>query len=411
MIAALLIIAVFAPFLASSFPIAMKSSEPVTAGITGATVFEPGLSFPLLHALSSVDLLLLLAFGATVAGAGLYVALARSRRFARKAPAVSAGSVAAAFLVLPVLIPMVHESRRALLVQVDFHDLEETLGEDEWSIWPPVRYGPEYIDRRVPSWLRPPWLELDASEKAMARRRGGENWESRVRSHLLGTEMNRKDVLSLMIHGTRISLGVGLVAVSIYVVIGVLVGALAGFYGGWVDVFIMRFIEIVTCFPTLVLVVAIAAVFPASLYLVMAVISLVSWPFVARLVRAEFLRLRGQEFVQAAIALGASDRRVIFRHILPNALAPVLVAATFGVAAAILVESALSFLGIGVPVDSSTWGNLLRTGSRYPQLWWVSLFPGLAILVTIVSCNLVGEALRDAFDPKQAKGAAMVRRT
>ncbi len=312
-------------------------------------------------------------------------------------------SVGVPFLVLSGLIVGLYESRRALLDQADFHDVERGLGEGEWSIWPPVRYGPDYMDERVDSWLRPPWLGLSESEETIAQElAAGEDWEARVGSHFLGTERRKRDVLSMMIHGTRISLSVGLVAVSIYISIGVIIGALAGFYGGRVDVVIMRLIEVVTCFPTLVLVVAIAAVYPPSIYLVMVVISLVSWPFVARLVRGEFLRLREQEFVQAAIALGASDRRVIFRHILPNAIAPVLVAATFGVAASILVESALSFLGIGVPVDSPTWGNLLRIGREFPRsAWWVSLFPGLAILVTILSYNLLAEALRDALDPRQ----------
>ncbi len=400
-IVTLLAIAVLAPFLASSYPIVMMSTDPVVGTYTRQLIFEPGLSFPLFAALGRQDLLVLLIGAALAVGSTFHLVLRRTGRSRRTALATSVVSVGLPLLVLSGLILGLYESRRALLDHADFHEVERSLGKGEWSIWPPVRYGPDYLDKSVDSWLRPPWLGRSESEEAVARELAPDDWEARVGSHFLGTA-RKKDVLSMLIHGTRISLSVGFVAVSIYIVIGVILGALAGFYGGRVDGVIMRLIEVVTCFPSLVLVVAIAAVYPPSIYLVMVVISLVSWPFVARLVRAEFLRLREQEFVQAAIALGASDRRVIFRHILPNAIAPVLVAATFGVAASILVESALSFLGIGVPVTAPTWGNLLRIGREFPRVaWWVSVFPGLAILVTILSYNLLAEALRDALDPRR----------
>ncbi len=403
-IVTLLAVAVLAPFLASSFPIVMMSTDPVVGTYTRQLIFEPGLSFPLFAALGRQDLLVLLIVAALAVGSTFHLVLRRTGRSRRTALATSVVSVGLPLLVLSGLVLGLYESRRALLGHADFHEVERSLGKGEWSIWPPVRYGPDYLDKSVDSWLRPPWLGRSESEEAVARELAPDDWEARVGSHFLGTDLRKRDVLSLLIHGTRISLSVGFVAVSIYIAIGVILGALAGFYGGWVDAVIMRLVEVVTCFPTLVLVVAIAAVYPPSVYLVMIVISLVSWPFVARLVRGEFLRLREQEFVQAAIALGASHRRVIFRHILPNAIAPILVAATFGVAASILVESALSFLGIGVPPNAPTWGNLLRTGRQFPQnAWWVSLFPGLAILVTILSYNLLAEALRDALDPRREK--------
>jgi peptide/nickel transport system permease protein len=163
----------------------------------------------------------------------------------------------------------------------------------------------------------------------------------------------------------------------------------------------MRVIEIIMCFPTLFLIITILALVPPSIFWVMGTIAFVGWTTVARLVRAEFLKLRQLDFVQSARALGASRLRIIFRHILPNAMSPVFVSATFGIAGAILTESALSFLGIGVPIDQATWGNILRIGRQYVETdWWLALWPGLAIFATVTSFNLFGEALRDAMDPR-----------
>ena len=219
--------------------------------------------------------------------------------------------------------------------------------------------------------------------------------------HPLGTDDLGRDVLVRMLYGARISLLVGFVAVGISCLIGIVVGALAGFYGGWVDALIMRFVDIMLCFPTFFLILAVIAFLEPSIWNIMIVIGLTSWMGVARLIRAEFLSLRQRDFVLAAQALGASDARLIFRHILPNALSPVLVSATLGVAGAILTESALSFLGIGVQPPTPSWGNMLITGKQTLGFaWWLSVFPGLAILITVLGYNLLGEGIRDALDPR-----------
>jgi len=220
-------------------------------------------------------------------------------------------------------------------------------------------------------------------------------------SHLLGTDDLGRDVLLRMLYGARISLLVGFVAVGISTLLGILVGALAGFYGGWVDALVMRFVDIMLCFPTFFLILAVIAFLNPSIWNIMIVIGITSWMGVARLVRAEFLSLREREFVLAARAVGASDLRLIFRHMLPNALSPVLVSATLGVAGAILTESALSFLGIGVQPPTPSWGNMLIAGKQtLGYAWWLSVFPGLAILVTVLGYNLLGEGIRDALDPR-----------
>ena len=220
-------------------------------------------------------------------------------------------------------------------------------------------------------------------------------------AHLLGTDTLGRDVLSRIIYGARVSLLVGFVAVGIATLVGVLVGALARYYGGVLDQILMRLVDLMLCFPTIFLILAVIAVLGPSIWNIMAIIGLTSWMGVARLVRAEFLSLREREFVVAARALGASDARLIWRHLLPNALTPVMVSATLGVAGAILVESSLSFLGLGVQPPTPSWGNMLTMGKDNIEIaWWLSVFPGLAILVTVMSYNLLGEGIREAIDPR-----------
>ena len=220
--------------------------------------------------------------------------------------------------------------------------------------------------------------------------------------HVLGVDQSTRDVLVRLLYGTRISLSIGVIAVAIYVTIGIILGALAGFFGGAVDLAIQRFIEITMALPTLFVIITLAAFLEEpSIFHIMLIIGLVRWTGVARLTRGEFLRLRNQEFVLAAVALGYPTRRIIFEHILPNAIAPVLVSATFGVASAILLEATLSFLGLG-DLSAPSWGQTLREGYG-SGAWHLILAPGFAIFVTVSLLNLVGEGLRDALDPKLRK--------
>jgi peptide/nickel transport system permease protein len=219
------------------------------------------------------------------------------------------------------------------------------------------------------------------------------------RAHLLGTDTEGRDVLARMLYGTRISLTIGVVAVGIYVAIGVALGALAGYFGGLVDNVISRFIEVMICFPSFFLILTLAALIQErSIFHVMIIIGITSWTGVARLVRAEFLKHKNLEYSQAARALGIPPLRIIFGHILPNAISPVLVSATFGVASAILIESSLAFLGIG-DLTVASWGETLNAGRLEGKLWLI-VAPGFAIFFVVTVFNLVGEGLRDALDPK-----------
>ena len=236
--------------------------------------------------------------------------------------------------------------------------------------------------------------------------------DSPSRIHPLGTDNLGRDVLSRMLYGSRVSLAVGFVSVGIATVIGIVLGSLAGYNGGLVDATIMRLVDLMLVFPRFFLLLAVLAFLRPSIWTITAVIGLTGWMGVTRLVRAEFLSLKEREFVVWSQSVGATGFRVIWRHILPNAMAPVLVAMTLGIPAAILTESGLSFLGLGVQPPFATWGNILNEGKDAIEIaWWLSLYPGLAILVTVLSYNLLGEGIRDALDPRLRQAAGrFVRR-
>lgn len=275
---------------------------------------------------------------------------------------------------------------------------------DHWAIWPLVYQDPY---RRV---QQKDWGLYNRQSKQWSFAPG---WEARPENpyatqgspnsfNFFGTNQQGFDVFAQMVHGTQIALSVGFVSMGIAGVIGIAIGALAGYLGGWVDTVLSRLIELVMCIPALVLILALVAMLDnVSNYHLMAIVGVTSWTGIARLARAEFIKLKQMEFVTAARALGASRWRIMFRHVLRNALAPVLVPITFGIAAAILIESGLSYLGFGASPPNPSWGTLLKSGrSTIQQTWWLIVFPGTAIFLTVLAYNLIGEGLQEATDPR-----------
>ncbi len=309
--------------------------------------------------------------------------------FRRKKLSMAGLFVVAVLISVALFAPLIANSRPYIYVNngkvyfpifFNYAELRDVDLRDErhrgFKLFPPVRYS--YSEYDLDSIILPP---------------GGK--------HFLGTDEQGRDMAARMIHGTRVSMLVGFIAVAIYVSIGIVIGALAGFYGGVVDMVISRVIEIVMCFPTFFLILTILALFGQSMVSVMVVIGITGWTGVARIVRGEFLKLREMDYVTAVKGMGAGDLRIILRHILPNSLAPVLVSATFGIASTILIESSLSFLGFGVQPPTPSWGEILSQSSGYIDVaWWLTLIPGFAIFITITAYNLIGEGFQEAIDPK-----------
>lgn len=223
---------------------------------------------------------------------------------------------------------------------------------------------------------------------------------------LLGTDNVGRDEFSRLIYGARVSMSVGIVAVGISLLVGVLLGSISGYFGGWLDMVIMRLVDVVNCFPVLFLIIIISTILKPSIYNIMVIMGLCNWTATARLVRGEILRVRETEYVQAAVSLGASDRRIIFSHVIPNVMAPIIVEGTMQMARSILTEASLSYLGVGVQLPTASWGNMLMSANNLATLTrrpWQWVPAGLCILLAVLSINFVGDGLRDAFDSKQKK--------
>lgn len=322
------------------------------------------------------------------------------RNFKRDKLAVAALYVIAIMFVVSYLAPVL-ANNKPLFVRMDgknyFPAATDLFPFNAFLDYPELRaidFSVLRDDRSVNGFM--PLIPYSPYESSLA-----EIIDPPSRRHWMGTDDLGRDVCSRMVHGAGVSLKVGFVAVGIALIIGVLFGSLAGYYGGWVDVVISRIIEVVMCFPFFFLILAVIAFLPPSIYNVMIVIGITRWTSIARYTRGEFLKIKEQEYTQAARALGASDRKIIFRHILPNSIAPVLVTATFGIANAILIEAALSFLGLGIQPPFASWGGILSTAREFIDVaWWLAVFPGLAIFLTVTAYNLAGEGLRDATDPR-----------
>ncbi len=349
--------AVFAPLLASSFPILAK--------------IDGQWSSPWAQRLTAADISLFITFFAA-----LVLYFMPRPGFGTKV-CILIGLALLSFLVARPLV------RPPLTEVYEEYRVMEREGKIEWALWAPVPYS--VGDRMRDVWGRPhPWAP------------SAEHWA--------GTDVFGADILSHLIHACRIAMAIGFISTGLALLIGIIVGGLMGYFAGLADLLGMRLVEIFGAIPTIYLLLTFIAAFPEyrSIYLIMAIIGLTSWVGDARFMRAEVLKLRNQDFVQAAVAAGVPLRSVLWRHLLPNAVAPLLVSASFGIAGAILAETTLSFLGLGIPIGDASWGSLLNqavsAGGGFN--WWLAIFPGVAIFLTVLSYNMIGEALRDAIDPR-----------
>jgi len=356
----LVVMAVFAPFLANTVPLLASENGTV--------------SVPFLRYFTIEDVIFLSVFLIV-----LVIWLSPlSKNFTR--------AMAAFFILTSVatLLANTFVKPPQLVIYDDFRT--QQAGKYDWSINAPIPFSArDYMRDVSEAPLREPLAKSQFT-------------------HFMGTEENGADVFSRMIHASRVALSIGFIATGIALVIGVILGGLMGYFSGIVDMLGMRLVEIFESVPTLFLLLTFVAFFGRNIYLIMVIIGLTSWSGYARYARAEFLKLRKQDYVQAAIASGLPLHSILFRHMLPNGVAPLLVSVSFGVASAILAEATLSFLGLG-PVDAPSWGQMLNQSIRASTFnWWMAVFPGGAIFMTVFAYNLIGEALRDALDPKSAKG-------
>lgn len=355
----LVLIATFSPFLANSHPLYMQMAGEASS--------------PMLRHMEALDWVWLVGLFMTVILSFLPVVF-------WKKTLIWLASIAVITLVSYSLA-----SPPTLVIYEQYRELE-TTGQVDKIIRAPIPYSAkDYLRDYADTGVEAPFSATD-------------------RLHLMGTDENGADVASRMIHASRIALGIGFIATGIALVIGTIIGGLMGYFSGVVDMVGMRLVEIFEAIPTLFLLLSFVAFFGRSIYMMMVIIGITAWSGYARYVRAEFLKLRQQDFVQSAVACGLPLRSILFRHMLPNGLAPLLVATSFGVASAILAEATLSFLGLGL-VDDPSWGQLLNQAVQSSTFnWWLAVFPGGAIFLTVFAYNLLGESLRDAVDPHTKRG-------
>jgi peptide/nickel transport system permease protein len=370
----LLIVATFAPFIANTAPLLSYHSE-------------TGLHFPILSLLTVEDVIVLSVF---FTGLLLWkLSLSHLLKSGVLLLVIVISSLLANHFISPPAVIIYDDYRNTSLQGVD------------WQIMPPIPYSPrDYLRDYGDTGLEAPFNQnvqtSNEPEKTQA-----------DRLHWMGTEENGADVMSRMIHASRIALGIGFIATGIAMFIGVIIGGLMGYFSGIIDMIGMRLVEIFEAVPTLFLLLTFVAFFGRSMYMMMVIIGVTSWSGYARYIRAEFLKLRKQDYIQAAVASGLPLRSILFRHMLPNGIAPLLVAASFGVASAILAEATLSFLGLGL-VDAPSWGQMLNQAVQSSSFhWWMAVFPGGAIFMTVFAYNLLGEALRDAIDPQLSQKAGV----
>ena len=356
----LVIFAVFSPFLANSVPLLAKKEGELIA--------------PFLRYFTVEDVVFLAGFFIV-----LFILITPIKRSLAKS-----FFTFASLMVITAVLANIFVKPPALIIYDDFRLLQKQ-GEYEWSINAPIPFSARDYMRDV----KEPPLRAPLAESKFP--------------HYMGTEENGADVFSRMIHASRVALTIGFIATGIALVIGIIIGGLMGYFSGIVDMLGMRLLEMFESVPVLFLLLTFVAFFGRNIYLIMIIIGLTSWSGYARYTRAEFLKLRKQEYVQAAIASGLPLKSILFRHILPNGIAPLLVSVSFGVASAIMAEATLSFLGLG-SVDAPSWGAMLNQSLRASTFnWWMAVFPGGAIFMTVFAYNLIGEAMRDAIDPTTTK--------